>query len=605
MQAFLAERTGVSSEVLYSEWDPQEILIDTRRTAGTHVVSVAGYPHKGIDTFLHLARAFPDQRFMLAGDLETEVSLAYRRVLRDQPNVDLPGHLTPAEVISAARIVLAPSRWPEPFGRIAVEAMANGIPVLASDAGGLAEILEGAPMGVADAADVKVWERRLADLIASESLQREYAERGRALTARFLEPTTTDRFAAVVEGLCGTTGKSSGRAPVIVFDGEQRQVESCFLVNTQWRAVFERLGFDCRVASTNPFELPDIVVHHDYTRNFLDFDLPDGGRLVAVRTWDFGPYPPELTARINELYDQPWVHSRWNREQALAGGVDGSLIRVVGHGIDPSVFRPDGPPYPIPGGRSFNFLFVGGTVLRKGIDILLAAYRMAFSPDDDVGLVIKDSTHNVFFAGKTYHEEIRRMAADPATPAIAYIDGQLPEEELAALYRTCDLAVFPYRAEGFVLPILEAMASGTPAIAPRLGPCLDYCTDDTSFLVPAVRIRLPVNRRMRLSLGFDYEIPGVDFPEIPAARLAEQLRSAYEAPAAIRSQKAAAGVALAHGSLTWRHASDNLRSCLEELVALPAPRRLHQARTEAARDHRRRQLAIRLARGPAEPPSML
>ncbi len=65
------------------------------------------------------------------------------------------------------------------------------------------------------------------------------------------------------------------------------------------------------------------------------------------------------------------------------------------------------------------------------------------------------------------------MAADPAAPAIVYLDGQLPEAELAALYRTCDLAVFPYRAEGFVLPILEAMASATPAIVPRLGPCLD------------------------------------------------------------------------------------------------------------------------------------
>src|SRR4030095_13996120 len=106
--------------------------------------------------------------------------------------------------------------------------------------------------------------------------------------------------------------------------------------------------------------------------------------------------------------------------------------------------------------------------------------------------------------------------------------------------------------EGFCLPLLECMAAGTPAIAPRFGACLDFCSDDTSYLIPVQRIRLPVHQRLRVALGFAEDVDEVDFCEVRVSTLAEALRAAYIAPETERARKAAAGVAVAHGRFTWR-----------------------------------------------------
>jgi glycosyltransferase involved in cell wall biosynthesis len=49
----------------------------------------------------------------------------------------------PREIYAAARVVLVPSVWAEPAGRVAVEAMVNGIPPIVSDRGGLPEVCAG------------------------------------------------------------------------------------------------------------------------------------------------------------------------------------------------------------------------------------------------------------------------------------------------------------------------------------------------------------------------------------------------------------------------------------------------------------------------------
>ncbi len=93
---------------------------------------------KGIAIFLELARALPGGRFAAVPTWAT--TAADRLALKQFPNVEM---LQPTEdidqIFARTRIILTPSLWGEAFGRIVVEAMLRGIPVLASNLGGLPE----------------------------------------------------------------------------------------------------------------------------------------------------------------------------------------------------------------------------------------------------------------------------------------------------------------------------------------------------------------------------------------------------------------------------------------------------------------------------------
>jgi glycosyltransferase involved in cell wall biosynthesis len=354
---------------------------------------------------------------------------------------------------------------------------------------------------------------------------------------------------------------------VIALQGSRTGRSAFALVNARWSAGLAESG-EYEVVDHDPTSprFPDILIHHDYASHFAEFRAPAGTRAVAVRTWDFGPLPSAWVRKINREFRQFWAHSQWVARQALTAGVDTDRIRVVAHGVDPRVYRPDGDIYPLPARKRFAFLFVGGVCVRKGSDTLLKAYIEAFSASDDVMLVVKDHSADLFYRDDTIRERLLTLMNDDGAPRIVHIDRFLPEDELASLYRACDVAVFPYRAEGFCLPILECMAAGTPAIVPNFGACLDFCGEDTSYPVPVQRIQVPVHGRFKVAMGFADDVEAVDFCEVRVSTLAEHLRRAYEEPAASRARKAAAGVSVAQGRFTWQDSVATVRRCLAELV---------------------------------------
>jgi glycosyltransferase involved in cell wall biosynthesis len=158
---------------------------------------------KGISIFLALAESFPDAQFAAVPTWGT--TAADTAALRKLPNVAV---LAPFDAIDdllrQTRVMLVPSLWAEARSRVILEAMSRGIPVIASDVGGLAEAKLGidyllpvnpvaryrsmvdelmVPMAEIPPQDVRPWAEALGRLLTDRALyQRLSAEsRGAAL----------------------------------------------------------------------------------------------------------------------------------------------------------------------------------------------------------------------------------------------------------------------------------------------------------------------------------------------------------------------------------------------------------------------------------------
>ncbi len=88
------------------------------------------------------------------------------------------------EYLSTSEILIVPSLWPEPFGRVAVEGMASGNVVIVSNKGGLPEVVEDAGVVVNDQ-NVKDWRTEIKKIINDESLRKKLSKKGIERSKRF------------------------------------------------------------------------------------------------------------------------------------------------------------------------------------------------------------------------------------------------------------------------------------------------------------------------------------------------------------------------------------------------------------------------------------
>jgi glycosyltransferase involved in cell wall biosynthesis len=288
-------------------------------------------------------------------------------------------------------------------------------------------------------------------------------------------------------------------------------------------------------------------------------DPPSEGRWIFMQPWEFGSLPRTWLPALRRA-DEFWAYSQAVRHCYLDAGVPADRVHIIPLGVDPTVFRLGVEPYALPLSRSLRFLFVGGTIWRKGFDILLNAYAAAFSTADDVCLVVQDFGTDSFYRGQTAGSMIEAIRSKPGAPAILYLNRALDWTELAGLYSACDCLVHPYRGEGFALPVIEAMACGLPVIVTGAGPALDYAGEGTAYLVAARRSELPNNR-----VGDIETIARPWVWEPDRASLVEQLRRV----ASHREEARAKGLAASawiHGRFTWEQSADAVEARLWALT---------------------------------------
>jgi glycosyltransferase involved in cell wall biosynthesis len=202
---------------------------------------------------------------------------------------------------------------------------------------------------------------------------------------------------------------------------------------------------------------------------------------------DHGSFVPGSPAPAAFTEGRNWVvtPSNWSKHKLVVAGMNPEQIVIVPHGVDTRVFRPTSPEERAlvrqqlscnPG--HFMMLNVGGAFWNKGGDLLLRAYAELKREFSHLKLVIKD---NRTLYGRTTDEMVANLEkANPGLFTQAVIEGivMLPTamsmDQLRFLYSAADLYVSPYRAEGFNLPVLEAMACRTRVLTTGGGATDDF-----------------------------------------------------------------------------------------------------------------------------------
>jgi glycosyltransferase involved in cell wall biosynthesis len=242
-----------------------------------------------------------------------------------------------------------------------------------------------------------------------------------------------------------------------------------------------------RISKNNEVFEADVTVRHGWPPSWMR--PVTGGKFVTIQPCEFGALPKSWVEGLKYV-DEAWVPTTYVKEVYEASGVPADKVVVIPNGIDETAFHPEAPQFSLKTSKRFKFLFVGGTIPRKGPDILLKAFSQSFTANDDVCLVIKDFGGKSFYDGQTLGETIQEFKKNPELPEIEYLDSELTSDEIIGLYTACDCLVHPYRGEGFGLPVLEAMACGLPVICTGGGATDDFAKDEFAYRVRSKRVHI-------------------------------------------------------------------------------------------------------------------
>lgn len=153
-------------------------------------------PMKGTDLIVDLIERHPSTRFEIAGTGSAEERM--REAVGHRDNVTFRGWVDREDVGAFYRsldVTLYPSLVPEGFGRVAVESMAAGTPVLASDRGGLQDIVrDGTDGHLLDPEDIDAWSSALEHLQDDTSTHGRMTDAARDRAQEFTLKKHVDKF---------------------------------------------------------------------------------------------------------------------------------------------------------------------------------------------------------------------------------------------------------------------------------------------------------------------------------------------------------------------------------------------------------------------------
>lgn len=246
-------------------------------------------------------------------------------------------------------------------------------------------------------------------------------------------------------------------------------------------------------------ERPDIIHCHEWD-----------AAPAALRAAKYLQVPNVATLHISNILNQPYM-SAWHTEvehyhlwweQEMMRMADGMIaisdyyagwmkmlgcqkpIRRIHNGVNVDDFQ-NGVTREKPDGRTLAF-FHGRLCGQKGLDIIVEAARQR----DDIYWVIAGPIA-ADKEGPCLEDHLLKDLRGLEAEGKVLLTGMIPQTEIGAWLRCCDVAVYPHKRAPFDCAVLEAMACGACVITTGVDAIAEYADNDSAlFISPKARLLL-------------------------------------------------------------------------------------------------------------------
>ena len=238
----------------------------------------------------------------------------------------------------------------------------------------------------------------------------------------------------------------------------------------------------------------DIVLnehnHHYFYDNYK-------GYKIAYNVWESTRYSDEYFNRLLE-FDELWVPTEWQKEISIKQGYPKDKIYVIPEGVDGTIFKPPSKPKKQ---NKFQFIVVGRWDYRKGIKESIEGFLKAFPNNPDVELLLNvENPYSVDGMDSTEERLKHYGLEDSRIKILKFLD----RKQYISLLQNTNVLISCARAEGWNLPLIEALACGTPSIYTKCSGQLEF-TNSKGLGVNILGEEPATNGE---GLTFEHNIPG-------------------------------------------------------------------------------------------------
>lgn len=233
-------------------------------------------------------------------------------------------------------------------------------------------------------------------------------------------------------------------------------------------------------------KFPGVAIWHEF-----DLNKFSGGKLVAFPIFETTEFPPIAKNYLSQM-DAVCVMSKWARD-VVVHNIGGSVPVFVIPGAANVLTSPE--IEATPKSSAFTFLHVGKYEMRKAPIETIQAYLKAFESSSE-NTRLRLHCYNPFDRdfGRNISSILGQLGlrvVNSSTPhsivavkgscIVEVPNGRIPAQQIFQLYKNSHIGVFPARAEGWNLPLIEAIQSGLPCIANNYSAPTEYLNSEMGY----------------------------------------------------------------------------------------------------------------------------